>query len=258
MELSTYPAHFFIFDQKEYDREVNQIRKKRIMKKILYYFGQAMLILSSLLLFILDSTQTMIISYSCIITGILLMLAYAVGTKTKTNWAGFFLFSSISMCHLFYVSVFTSFSGWIMGAFVVMMMTSFLFLYRAVKDDLDLRALLSYTLFSKIAIVPELILNQYLAHNPDYSMLGNFNWILLAFTSLFAISALVKMYQKEIIVQNWAIVLGLFQFFFVSDIFSVVAMLVLVLRYKEPISEKKIPVYQKGSFASSKVHKPKR
>ena len=43
-----------------------------------------------------------------------------------------------------------------MGAFVVMMMTSFLFLYRAVKDDLDLRALLSYTLFSKIAIVPRL------------------------------------------------------------------------------------------------------
>lgn len=228
------------------------------MKKILYYFGQVMLILTSLLLFILDSTQTMIMSYSCILTGILLMLAYAVGTKSKTNWAGFFLFSSISMCHLFYVSVFTPYSGWIMGAFVVMMMTSLLFLYRATKDDLDLRSILSYALFSKIAIIPELIMNQYLAQNPDYSLLGNFNWILLAFTSLFAISALVKMYKKEIIVQSWAIVLGLFQFFFISDIFSVVAMLVLVFRYKEELPETKTPVYKKDTFSSSKVHKPKR
>ncbi|MDO4664493.1 MAG: hypothetical protein Q4A59_06380 [Erysipelotrichaceae bacterium] len=228
------------------------------MKKILYYFGQAMLILSSLLLFILDSTETMIISYSCIITGILLMLAYAVGTKSKTNWTGFFLFSSISMCHLFYVSLFTPYSGWIMGAFVVMMMVALVFLYFSLKDDIDLRALLSYTLFAKIALIPELIMNQYLAQGPDFAMLGYFNWILLAFTSLFAIRALVKMYQKEIIVQSWAIVLGLFQFFFISDIFSVVAMLTLVIRYKEPEPEVKTPVYKKDTFSSSKVHKPKR
>lgn len=229
------------------------------MKKILYYFGQAMLILTSILLLVMDSMEMMVIAYSCILTGIFLMLAYAVGTKTKTNWTGFFFFTSISICHLFYTSVFFNpFAGWIMGALVVMMLLALIFLYQAIKSDLDIRSLLSYTLFAKIALVPELIMNNYLSQNPDFVMLGQFNWILLAFTSLFAISTLVKMYQKEIIVQSWAIVLGLFQFFFVSDVFAVIAMLILVIRYKEPLPEEKIPVYKQSTFSSNKVRKPKR
>lgn len=226
------------------------------MKKILYYFAQVMLLFTSIMLGFIDSTQSMIICYSCLLTGIFLMLAYAIGTKK--NWTGFFLFSSVAMCHLFYLSVSTPYSGWLMGALVSIMLIALFFLFQTSKSNFNLRELLSYTLFAKVALIPEIVLNYLMAKDPAYSMMGSFNWILLAFTSLFAITVLVRMYQKQIIVQNWAIVLGLFQFFFFTDIISCIAALTLIIRYKEPEPVKKKSIYEKASFSNAKARKPKR
>lgn len=223
------------------------------MKKVLYYLAQISLLLCSVMLGFVSTPELAILCYSSLLIGFLLMLAYAVATKT--NWAGFFLYSSVVLCHLFYLSVSSSFAGSVMTGMVCFMVVALFFLYTTIKQKFDLRHLLSFTLFAKAALIPELILNYLMAKTSNTEMFSYFNWILLAFTSLFAICCLVAMYRRQIIVQSWAIVLAVFQFFFFTDIISTAAMLVMVVRYKEPEPEVHIPLYKKAAFSSNK--KPK-
>lgn len=227
------------------------------MKKILYYFAQAMLLLCSLLVGFVGSSQSVIFCYSSLLIGIFMMLYYCA--STKTDWAGFFLYGTVACCHLFYLSVSKAYSSFCMGAMVAFMLMALVFLYLTFRrKDVNLRDLLSFTLFEKAALIPEMLLNYLMAKSSGTEIFGYFNYVLLALTSLFAISCLVRMYRKEIIVQSWAIVLGLFQFFFFTDIISTAAMLIMVIRYKEPEVPVKKPIYEKGAFSANKVHKRKK
>lgn len=64
------------------------------MKKVLYYLAQISVLLCSLMLGFVSTPELAILCYSSLLIGFLLMLAYAVATKT--NWAGFFLYASVS------------------------------------------------------------------------------------------------------------------------------------------------------------------
>lgn len=226
------------------------------MKKVLYYLAQVSLLLCSLMLGFVTTEQMALLCYSSLLAGILLMVAYAVGTKT--NWAGLFLYATVACCHWFYLSVANDTAPIAMGCLGACLLLSLVFLYLTIRKPFDLRHLLSFTLFAKVALIPELLLNYLMAKSSGVEMFSYFNWVLLALTSLFAISCLVAMYRRQIILQSWAIVLGVFQFFFFTDTISSAAMLIMVARYQEPEPEVHEPLYKKSAFAPNKALKPKK
>lgn len=227
------------------------------MKKVLYYCAQAMLLLCSLMVGFVGSSQSVIFCYSSLLIGLFMMLFYC--SSQKNSWAGFFLYGTVAFCHLFYLSVSSAYSSFCIGGMVTFMILSLVFLYMEFhRKKASLRDLLSFTLFEKAALIPEMLLNYLMAKSSGTEIFGYFNYVLLALTGIYAISCLVKMYQKQIVVQSWAIVLSLFQFFFFTDILSTAAMLIMVIRYKEPETPIKKPIYEKAAFSANKVHKRKK
>lgn len=226
------------------------------MKKILYYFAQALLLISSILLGFVSGMETLILCLSCLLTGSLMMLVYC--WKTKPAWPGFCLYETAVFCHLFYLSAAGSWAPICMTGLCAFAIFSIGGLVFMIRQDFDVREMLSFTLFEKTAFIPEILLNRLMSQASGNEMFRTFSWVLLALTSAYAIACIAKMIQKGMISQPWGIALGLLQFFFFTDILSCGALLILAWRYKEPEPEKKKPIYQKAAFSAPKKMKPKR
>ena len=78
------------------------------MKKILYYLAQILLVISTLFVGFVTSTEMMILCVSCLITGCLLMLVYAL--SSEKNFCAFFLYGMAASAHFFYLFALQSFA----------------------------------------------------------------------------------------------------------------------------------------------------
>lgn len=183
-----------------------------------------------------ESLQTYIMCISCLLTGFLLMWAYAL--KTKVHWPGFCLYGMVVFCHLFYLSANSSYSAFVMVFLTLFVILAFASAFFFLKGTFFVRRSLTFVLLEKIALTPEFLLNYLISRQSGNPMFSNFSWILLAITSIHAIFCIRKMIRAKIVSQSWGIALGVLQFFFVTDILSTATLLILMNK-AEPLSFKK-------------------
>ncbi len=228
------------------------------MESILYYFAQVLLLMCSLMMGFVDGTQTYIMCISCLITGFLLMLTYVV--KTKVHWPGFCLYGLVVFCHLFYLSVNTAYSSIMMVGLTLFAILAFGSAFYSLRFPASIERTLSFILFEKIALIPEILLNYLISRQSGNAMFANFSWVLLAITSLHAIFCIQKMIRAKMVMQSWGIALGVLQFFFFTDILSTGALMVLAAkanpRPKKHLFKKKPP--QEDPLPSKKRKRLKR
>ena len=226
------------------------------MKKILYYFAQGLLLIVSLMLGFISSTEMLILCLSCLSTGAFMMLYYCF--KTPNAWPGGCLYGVVVFCHLFFLASYTSFAGLCMAGLAAFFIFAVGGLVYMVRKGFSFKDMLSFALFEKTALVPEILLNWLMNRASDSNMFVYFNWVLLALTSAYVIACLARMLSLKNVTNAWAVALGLLQFFFFTDIIGAAILLVLAWRWKAPQPAKKTRIYQKASFSGSKKMKPKR
>ncbi len=223
------------------------------MESILYYFAQVLLWMCSLMMGFVDGTQTYIMCISCLITGFLLMFAYAV--KIKVHWPGFCLYGLVVFCHLFYLSANTAYSSVMMVGLTLFAILAFGSAFYSLRFPAAIERTLSFVLFEKMALIPEILLNYLISRQSGNAMFANFSWVLLAITSLHTIFCIQKMIRAKMVVQSWGIALGVLQFFFFTDILSTAALMVLAHKANpHPRHFKKKPSCQE-EFPESKKKK---
>lgn len=196
------------------------------MESILFYFAQVLLLICSMMLGFVESMQTYIMCISCLLTGFLLMWAYAI--KVKVHWPGFCLYAMVVFCHLFYLSANTAYSAFVMVFLTLFVILAFASAFFFLKGTFFVKRSLTFVLFEKIALTPEFLLNYLISRQSGNPMFANFSWILLAVTSIHAIFCIHKMIRAKIVSQSWGIALGVLQFFFVTDILSTATLLILM------------------------------
>lgn len=198
------------------------------MKKILYYTAQAMLLLCSLMLGFVTDLQLMIPCISSLICGFLLMLVYTL--QSRKNWIAFFLYTTVVFCHAFYLTVSMSIAPVMLALMAVMMLCSAAVLVFEVKKGIPCRDTFEDVLFTKAALIPEVLLNMLMNRTSHDGMFSTFSWVLLALTSAWAIAAIARLMQEKRMDLSKAIAAGLLQFCFFTDILSCIYLLIYTIR----------------------------
>lgn len=214
-----------------------------------------MMILGSCMVGFVDSTSTQVMCLSTLVIGLALMVAY---TWRQPDGAGLLILSAlVTIVHLFYLYASSSFGSllFIVGAFLIIAALAVWFFL--IHIDTPPAPLVGAALLAKICLIPEDVLNWFISQASGSSLYTTISWVLLGVTSLYAISAVVMAIKKKIVTQNWGIVLGLLQFFFISDILGCAILFIMTLRWREPEEEKQPAIYEKGAFAPAKRRKKK-
>ncbi len=226
------------------------------MKRFLYYSAQVLLILSSLLVGFVSSTELLILTLSCLLCGTLLMICYCVGGKT--GLAGLFLYLMAASCHLFYLFVSSPYSASLMALLLSFMAASVVMLFVVWKKNVPATDLLWDAIFIKTALLPEVLLNTLMARQTGNQLFSYFSWVLLAVTSAYAILADFKLYKDKVISSSWALACGMMQFLFVTDIIGGIILLVMAKTWKAPVLDepKESTILKKGAFSKNHRGKP--
>ncbi len=221
------------------------------MKRILYFTAQVLLILSSLLVGFVSSTEMLILTLSCLLCGTLLMIAYCVGSKS--GWSGLFLYLMAGCCHLFYLFVFSPYSASLMALMLSFMAASVVMLVVLYKKSYKPSDLLWDAIFIKTALLPEVLLNTLMSKQTGNELFSYFSWVLLAVTSAYVILADLKLYNDKIVSSSWALVCGMLQFMFGTDIIGAIILLVMDKSWKAPVEDVRPEptILKKGAFSKT-------
>lgn len=236
--------------------------KETIMKKILYYTAQVLLLLCSLMLGFVNSTEMMILCVSSLICGLLLITVYSV--MTKRNALAFLLYATVVCTHAFYLASTQAFAPILLAGMTLMMVCALSVLIYMSRRDLPIGDTLEDVLFAKAALIPEIMLNYLMSKSSGDSMFIWFSWLLLAYTSLCVFAVIWKMLKAKELDQSKAIAAGLLQCFFFTDILSCSYLIIHHVRFEtkkrkeeEEARASYVPLYKKASFSkSAKKHMP--
>ncbi len=226
------------------------------MKKILYYTAQVLLLLCSLMLGFVNSTEMMILCVSSLICGLLLITVYSV--MTKRNALAFFLYATVVCTHAFYLSSTQAFAPILLADMALMMVCALSVLIYMTRRDLPIGDTLEDVLFAKAALIPEIMLNYLMSKSSGDNMFIWFSWLLLAFTSVCVLCVIWKMVRTGELEQSKAIAAGLLQCFFFTDILSCTYLIIHHVRFEtkkhqeeEEARASYVPLYKKASFSKS-------
>lgn len=219
------------------------------MKKTLYYLAQILLVISTLFVGFVTSTEMMILCVSCLITGCLLMLVYAL--SSEKNFCAFFLYGMAASAHFFYLFALQSFAPILLCVLALMMLcTAACLIWKATTSGLPPISTLIDVLFTKTALLPEIVLNFLMKRATSDFMFEAFSWILLGITSAYVFVLLVQLVKAKKLDRSKAIAAGVVQLCFFTDILSTVWLLIYLKRQKN--QEKKAEKEQEALLEKKK------
>ena len=226
------------------------------MKKLMFWFAQAILLVSSAALsFSLSGEMAMGIS-SLMIAGGLMMLVVGFTEKKYLIYTPFWLM--IAFLHGFYVFSSFNFSFWLLISGLCLGMIGDLALIWAMHKPDNGESLMLLASICKLCLIPEIFINYQLSKIEGGQIFGVLSWIFLLMTSLIAWAGITLLYRQKAMNKTESIICALGEVFFFTDLLASIFACVMAHRFT-PIKEpKKSPLYRSKSFEKQKAVKKKK
>ena len=216
------------------------------MKKVLLYSALGILVFVSAALGFLVSNELLIVMISALCGSVVVMVIACLMDPDARHWLGAYILVASTL--LFYLFGPSSIGQYMLFVLAIGLFISAVFVYILWKYDNEPKEIAGMAVFVKLGLAPIQVMNFVLLQASGSSSFTFMNVIFLVITSAYSLLAIWKMYRKEMIAKPAAIILGVMQCMFVTDVLASIIVGITVLRWKEPVIEKKDPIYNKPVF----------
>lgn len=225
-----------------------------MLKKVLLYSALGILMVVSAALSFVVSSELLVLMFSALIASVVLMLAACLMDQNARHWLGVYILVGTTL--LFYLSSATTLGQYALFGLAGGIFIAAVWVYMLWRHNDNPKEIAAMAVFVKLSLAPVEVMNFLLNKASGIASFTFMNVIFLVITSAFALLAIWKMVKHHMITTPAAIVFALMQCMLISDVLAVIAVGIIALRYKEPVIEKKDPIYTKPVFQKSTRKKP--
>ncbi|MCF0259174.1 MAG: hypothetical protein HUJ54_04880 [Erysipelotrichaceae bacterium] len=223
------------------------------MKKVLLYSALGILIVVSAALGFVVSSELLMLMISALLASVVLMAAACIADQNARHWLGSYILVATSV--LFYLFGPSPIGQYMLFALAIGLFIAAVFVYILWKYDNNSKEIVGMAVFAKLGLAPIQVMNYLLLQASGNSSFTFMNVIFLVITSAYSLLAIWKMAQQQMITKPAAWIFAVMQCMFVSDVLASIVVGIIALRYKEPVEEKKDPIYNKPVFQKSSRRK---